>query len=72
MTKEDGLNLFNALNKLGYLSGVKFAYAVSKNMGLLKSEADSLTKANEPYENARIELAKKYSKKDEKNDKTLR
>jgi Fe2+ transport system protein B len=74
MTKADNISLYNVLSdkKLQSLTGVKFAYAVSKNLSLLQPEIDALKKALESkedynkYEEARIELAKKHAKKDEK------
>ena len=71
MNKGEAISLYHALSKLGNLSGVKFAYAVSKNLSLLKSELEALQKAVEPneeykvYDKKRVELAEKYSKKDE-------
>ena len=71
MKKKDLLALFNSLNSLGSLKGVKFAYAVSRNINKLKSEAESLQKAISPmplfveFEKERIELAKSHAKKDE-------
>jgi hypothetical protein len=76
MTKGEAISLYNALGKLGYLSGVKFAYAVSKNLSLLKPELEALQKAVEPseeykvYDKKRVELAEKYAKKDE-NEKAV-
>jgi len=77
MTKSDNLALYSALidKRLGSLPGIKFAYAVSRNISLLKPEIEALEKALEPsdeykkYDEKRIELAKKYSKKGEKGEK---
>jgi hypothetical protein len=72
MKKQEAVNLYSNLNKLGKLTGVKFAYAVSKNLNILKSEIESLEKASKPsekyieFDKERVELAKKYAKKDEK------
>lgn len=64
MFKQDAVNLFNGLNSLGGMSGSpKFAYAVSKNLALLKPEIEAINKAGEVYEQKRMELARKYSKK---------
>lgn len=72
MKKSEALQLFKSLNSLGNLTGVKFAYAVSKNLGLLKPEIVALDKSLEPspeftkYDELRVELAKKHAKKDDK------
>jgi hypothetical protein len=72
MTKNESVALYQSLNKLGNLKGVKFAYGVSRNISLLKPEIESLEKAvtvSEEYkefENKRIALVEKFSKKDEK------
>lgn len=59
---------------VGHLRGVKLAYAVSKNIAMLKPEIESIEKAlhsiedyNE-FQKERVELAQKYSKKDEKGE----
>ena len=71
MIKSDILNLYRNLNKLGYHVGVKFAYAVAKNMNMLKPEVQALEKALEmspeykEFENKRIELVESYAKKNE-------
>lgn len=71
-TKGDSINLFNALNKLGHLVGVRFAYAVSRNIALLKPEYEAIQEAIKPseaftaYEKERIALAESFAKKDEK------
>ncbi len=73
MTKLDILNLWNNLQKLGGLSGVKFAYAVSKNLSILKPEIEALEKAQErseefkKFDDLRIALAEKHAKKDKDN-----
>ena len=72
MTKQEVLSLFQGLNRMGHLKGVKFAYAVAKNVNGLKSEIEALQKATEAsaefkkFENARIALAEKHALKDEK------
>ena len=72
MTKNDSIALFQSLNRLGTLKGVKFAYGVSRNISLLKPEVESLEKAaavSEEYaefEKARIALVEKFAKKDDK------
>ena len=71
MTKGEALVLFKNLNQLGNLNGVKFAYAVARNISLLKSELESLEKSMElpesfkKFDTERIELVEKYADKDE-------
>ena len=71
ITKGEALVLFKNLNQLGNLSGVKFTYAVARNINLLKTELESLEKSMELPENfkkfdsERIELVEKYAEKDE-------
>ena len=73
MIKSEIINLFQSLQKLGNLSGVKFAYAVSRNIAILKPEVEALNKALEgsdefkQFDEKRVELAKKHAKKDDKN-----
>jgi len=72
MLKSDLLVLNQNLNKLGNLSGVKFAYCVSRNLSLIKPEIESLQKIVEPseeyqkFDKERIEMVEKFAKKDEK------
>ena len=72
MKKSEVLLLYKALNRLGSLTGVKFAYAVSKNINILKNEIESLDKAMEPsekfmeYDKARIALVELHAEKDDK------
>src|SRR3990167_10828895 len=71
MTKQEATNLYRNLNRLGDLKGVKFAYAVSKNINLIKTEIDLLEKAIAPSEEykkvdeLRVAICEKYAKKDE-------
>jgi hypothetical protein len=71
MTKGDNINLFTHLNKLGKFTGVKFAYAVAKNLALLKPEYEALimsvvsTEEYNKYDKERVELAERHAKKDE-------
>ena len=75
MTKQQCIELFQALNAVGHLRGVKFSYGIAKNIFLLKTEIDALKKAIEPssefiaYDKLRVELAVKYAKKE--NDKPI-
>ena len=64
--------LLQRINACGNLSGVKFAYALSKNKKLIMREIEMLNeviKQSEEYakfEKKRVELCEKYAKKDEK------
>lgn len=64
------VELFNNLSALN-LKGVKFAYAVARNISILKPHVESLQKAQEPteeykkFDSERVELAQKHAKKDE-------
>ena len=70
MTKSESVALFNSLNTLGKLKGVKFAYAVSKNVSTLKTELESLEKVSamskeyEEFEKKRVAMVESFSKKD--------
>ena len=72
MTKEELLLLNQGLQKVLHLSGVKFAYAINRNLDILKPEMEALEKAAKPSEDylkfdaERIELVEKYAEKDEK------
>lgn len=72
MTNEEVLSLSSALNSVGNLSGVKFAYCIAKNLDIVNREVKVIQKAIESskefneYDQKRVELAKKYSKKDDK------
>jgi hypothetical protein len=70
MKNQEILSLYENLHQLN-LKGVKFSYAVAKNIALLKPEVESLQKAIEQsedfkkFEQERVELAKKHAKKNE-------
>ena len=72
MTKGQALSLYKNLNQLGNLGGVKFSYAIARNINLLKSEVESLDKVLQPheefmeFERARIALVEKHAERDEK------
>ena len=72
MTKQKLVELYQNLKNLGELKGVKFAYGVAKNIGIIQPEIEALQKAINPtedfslFEKERIELAKNHSKKDDK------
>lgn len=76
MKKSDILLLNHALSQpsLLKLTGAKFAYAVARNLQIIKPEVEALQKAQEPseeftkYDTARAELAKKHAEKDEKGE----
>ena len=77
MTRENAVVLYQNLQSIGDLKGVKFAYAVAKNSNILKREIDALNTAIKPlpgfeaYDTARVELAKKFAKKDEKGEPVI-
>jgi hypothetical protein len=76
MTKEQILTLFNELHQIN-LPGVKFSYGISKNINLLKPEVEAIEKSLEgskefkEYDEKRIEIVKKYAKKDERGEPKL-
>jgi len=71
--KKELFILFQNLEKLNDLEGIKFAYAISKNKKMLKDEIESLqeiikpSKEIEEYERKRINLCEKYAEKDKNN-----
>lgn len=71
MKNKEILKLYTTLSKIN-LPGVKFAYCVAKNMNILKPEVISLEEAKKPtkdfleYDAKRVDIVKKYAKKDEK------
>src|SRR3990167_5070475 len=71
MLKKEILQLYRALNTLGQLQGVKFAYAVSRNLAILKPEIEALEKASSPtpefmeMDKERIKLVEEHAEKDE-------
>ncbi|RKE02300.1 hypothetical protein [Marinifilum flexuosum] len=70
MKKGEVLQLEQALQAVGNLRGVKFAYAVSKNMRTVKNECDDIRKSIEPskewqeVEKQQREINLEYCKKD--------
>lgn len=70
MLKKDIVAFHNALTKIN-LSGVKFAYAVAKNLQNMKVEIDALQKSLESsdeykkYDEERIAVGEKWALKDE-------
>lgn len=71
MTKQEMVQLFQALNTMGTKKGVKFAYGVSRNLAIMKPEIEAIEKAGNPTEEfkkvdeLRVAIAEKYAKKDE-------
>jgi vacuolar-type H+-ATPase subunit I/STV1 len=71
-TNQDIINLSSGLESVRNLSGIKFAYVVSKNANKVKSEMEafkdmtSQSKDFQEYEKERIELVELHAKKDEK------
>lgn len=69
MKNIDVIKLNNALGVVGKLIGVKFAYAVNRNINVLKPIMESIQKAVAPkeeyeaYEKGRISLAEKMATK---------
>lgn len=74
LTKQQVIELQSALNSVGNLSGVKFAYAVARNKAKIQGEIEAITAAQKAspefaeFEEKRIELAKKYAKKNDKGE----
>lgn len=70
MTKNELVSLYQNLNRVGNLKGVKFAYAISRNIAIIKPEIESLEKSSaqtedyEAFEKLRIALVEKHAKKD--------
>lgn len=61
MTTQSILNLATSLNQVGQLKGVKFAYAVARNLNLLKPELKK-------FEESRIALLKSCVELDDKGE----
>lgn len=67
MTKGEVLELYFGLNSLGELHGARFAYAVIRNINLLKGEAEALLEARNPkqdyiiFEREQVALAKLHA-----------
>ena len=74
MTNNDLQKLFVGLHKAKELKGVKFAYAVVKNIRLIDREIDILKKIAEPsdqykeYDKQRTDLCEVQAKKDDKGE----
>lgn len=67
ITKKDLGDLYQGLLSVDNLTGVKFSYAVARNLSMLKSEMESLKKAISmskefaEYEFKRVELAESFA-----------
>jgi len=74
MTKQELLDLNDALMAVGGLTGVKFAYAVAKNVNIIKDEINAIKKAVEfspeyrKFETERIKEAIAFAKKTPKGE----
>jgi len=72
ITNQDIINLEGGLQGVKNLSGIKFAYVVSKNINKVKSEIDSFRESVKPsdafneYEKKRAELCELHARKDDK------
>jgi len=77
MTNTKIIETYNTLSQLKGLKGVKFNYAILRNIGKLEEEVkilQKMTDLSEPmkkFEQERIELANKYSKKDDKGESVV-
>lgn len=71
LTKKRIIELYSSLGALADFSGAKFAYAITKNISILKPEITAIQegikniKEYQEYEKERIKLAESHSKKDE-------
>ena len=74
MNKKDLFLLQSGLADVGKLQGVKFAYAVARNLQIIKREMEALQEAIKPsddfsdFEKKRLELCRKHADKNEKGD----
>jgi len=72
ITNQNIIELNESLQRVGNLSGIKFAYVVARNKNKIKSEIDSFQEAIkqsndfQEYEKKRAELCELHAKKDEK------
>jgi Skp family chaperone for outer membrane proteins len=70
ITKNEILDLEKSLNNVSALKGVKFAYAVARNLNIIKGEVEAIRKSFQPseeiieFERERVELNEKYAEKD--------
>lgn len=71
MKKKDIYQLYNGLQTIRGLEGVKFNYAINRNISLTKPEVEAIQAASNPseifiaFENERVALAQKHAKKNE-------
>jgi hypothetical protein len=67
LTKGEILELYFGLNSLGELHGARFAYAIMRNINLIKGEAEALLEARNPkqdyvnFEREQVALAKLHA-----------
>lgn len=82
MKKKELLEFNQGLHSVANLKGVKFSYAVARNMKTAEKEIEAINKSLEPYEgykefeDKRLELCKEFAKKEMgnpviKNDKYI-
>lgn len=77
MTNKDKIKLYGALVGLN-VKGVKFNYAVAKNISILEKEVESLkaslktTPEYDKYDEQRVELAKKHAEKDQNGEAIIK
>ena len=71
LKRREALELVAALDAVSNLSGIKFAYAMAKNVKLIASEVEDMqaglkpSKRYQEYDNKRVEICKEHSKKDD-------
>jgi hypothetical protein len=72
ITNQDIINLSSGLESVRNLSGIKFAYVVSKNVNKVRSEMEAFKDMTTPskefgeYEKERVALCELHANKDEK------
>jgi len=75
LSKQEIITLYQGLHSVGNLEGVKFTYAVSRNISYLKPEVDAIQASLKPskvyfeYDKKRAELAEKHAVKEKGNPK---
>lgn len=71
MKRVEFVKIFNDLSSIKDIDGVKFGYALAKNINIMKSEVETMQSSLNPtpkfqeYDRKRVELAEKFSKKNE-------
>jgi sensor histidine kinase YesM len=72
LTRQQVSDLYSGLQGVASVKGAKFAYAVARNISLLKNEIEALSEAYKmdegytTYEKERMELAKSHAEVDDK------